>query len=445
MASVREIVNTVRPSTVELTGGRRDYDALIDLIGEARFVLLGEASHGTHEFYRARAEITQRLITEKGFRAVAVEADWPDAYRVNRYVRGLSDDAEPVDALGDFLRFPTWMWRNADVLDFVGWLREYNHSSGAQSAMAGFYGVDLYSLFSSIEAVIRYLDKVDPDAATRARQRYACFDHFNDDTQMYGYATTFGMAQPCEDEVVEQLVELRRKLGEYAKGGGHVPPDEAFFAEQNARLVINAERYYRSMFSGRVNSWNLRDAHMADTIAALASHMERQRIAPKIVVWAHNSHLGDARATEMGRGGELNVGQLLRERYGDEVCNVGFSTYSGTVTAASDWDAPAERKTVRDAIAGSYEDILHAMHAGNFMLPLRGNASAALLEEERLERAIGVIYLPETERQSHYFLASLPRQFDAIVHFDRSRAVEPLERRELVHTAEAPETYPSAL
>ena len=445
MTSVREIVNTIRPTLVEMSGGRADHDALLGLIGDARFVLLGEASHGTHEFYRARAEITQRLIAEKGFRAVAVEADWPDAYRVNRYVRSLNDDGEPIDALGDFVRFPTWMWRNADVLDFVGWLREFNDRAGGQAGKTGFYGVDLYSLFSSIEAVIKYLDKVDPEAARRARKRYACFDHFNDDTQMYGYATTFGMAQSCEDEVVEQLVEFRRKAAEYSRRDGQIPPDEAFFAEQNARLVINAERYYRSMFSGRVNSWNLRDAHMADTIAALASHLERQGIDPKIVVWAHNSHLGDARATEMARAGELNVGQLLRERYGNAVRNIGFSTYSGTVTAAWDWDGAAERKTVRDAIPGSYEDVLHETHANDFMLPLRDNAAAAVLEEERLERAIGVIYLPETERQSHYFFASLPRQFDAIIHFDRSRAVEPLERRELVHTTQAPETYPSAL
>jgi erythromycin esterase-like protein len=403
-----------------------------------------EASHGTHEFYQQRAEITKRLIAEKGFKAVAVEADWPDAYRVNRFVRNLSDDAEPIEALSDFKRFPTWMWRNADVLDFTGWLREYNDRIGRNINKVGFYGVDLYSLFSSIEAVISYLDKVDPEAARRARQRYACFDHFNDDSQLYGYATTLGIAQSCEDEVVAQLVDFRKKASEYAQRDGRIPPDEAFFAEQNARLVQNAERYYRSMFS-RGNSWNLRDQHMAETIGALAEHLRRQGTEPKVVVWEHNSHLGDARATEMGKRGELNVGQLIRERYGDDARNIGFTTWGGSVTAATDWDGPAERKRVRPGMAGSYEALFHDVGGHDFFLPLRGNPSAAALEEERLERAIGVIYLPETERQSHYFFASLPRQFDAVLHFDESRAVEPLERWEIMHTAELPETYPSAL
>jgi len=440
-----DVIAAIRPSIRELTGSPGDYDALLDLIGPAHFVLIGEASHGTHEFYQQRAEITKRLIAEKGFKAVAVEADWPDAYRVNRYVRNLSDDAEPVEALSDFKRFPTWMWRNADVLDFIGWLREYNDRVTRNTQKVGFYGVDLYSLFSSIEAVISYLEKVDAEAARRARQRYACFDHFNDDSQMYGYATTLGVAQSCEDEVVTQLIDFRRKAAEYAQRDGRIPPDEAFFAEQNARLVQNAERYYRSMFSGRANSWNLRDQHMAETIGALAGHLRSQGIDPKIVVWEHNSHLGDARATEMSRRGELNVGQLIRERYGDDARSIGLTTWGGSVTAATDWDGPAERKRVRPALAGSYEALFHQLGGRNFFLPLRNNRSAAALDEERLERAIGVIYRPDTERQSHYFFASLPRQFDAVLHFDDSRAVEPLERWELMHTAEVPETYPSTL
>ena len=410
----------------ELTGSRRDYDDLLALIGDAHFVLIGEASHGTHEFYRDRAEITKRLIAEKGFNAVAVEADWPDAYRVNRFVRRISDDAEPVEALGDFKRFPTWMWRNADVLDFIGWLREYGRD-------VGFYGVDLYSLFTSIEKVIQYLDEVDPEAARRARQRYGCFDHFGEDSQMYGYATTLGVSKSCEDEVVAQLMELRRKTAEYA-------PEDAFFVEQNARLIANAERYYRSMFAGRVSSWNLRDTHMADTIDALASYLRQRTGGAKIVVWEHNSHLGDARATEMGKGGELNVGQLIRERHGDDARLIGFTTYTGTVTAASDWDGPAERKNVRPALSGSYEELFHRVGVPNFWLkPGRQHVDA------RLERAIGVIYLSQTERASHYFHASLTHQFDAIIHYDTTRAVEPLERWPLEHTAEAVETYPSAV
>lgn len=445
MDDTRDVINAIRPTTRELTGAHSDYDSLLALIGDAHFVLLGEASHGTHEFYRQRAEITQRLIAKKGFNAVAVEADWPDAYRINRFVRNLSEDAEAVEALGDFKRFPTWMWRNADVLDFIGWLREFNDRIPSNDRKVGFYGVDLYSLFTSIEQVIQYLDKVDPEAARRARARYGCFDHFNENSQAYGYAASFGISQSCEDEVVAQLVDFRRRAADYASRDGRIPPDEAFFAEQNARLIANAERYYRSMFAGRVSSWNLRDEHMTDTIDALAEHLRRRRIEPKIVVWAHNSHLGDARATEMGKRGELNVGQLVRERHGDDARLIGFSTYTGTVTAASDWDGPAERKNVRPGLRGSYETLFHEMGIENVYVPLRGNAAAAALEQARLQRAIGVIYLPQTERMSHYFFTSLPRQFDALLHFDDTRAVEPLERWELVHTAEAPETYPSAV
>lgn len=445
MSSDRQIIDAIRPSAHELTGSAHDYDPLLDLIGDAHFVLLGEASHGTHEFYRERAAITQRLIAEKGFSAVAVEADWPDAYRVNRFVRALGDDAESVESLADFKRFPTWMWRNADVLDFIGWLREYNDRFDRNIRKTGFYGVDLYSLFSSMEAVIRYLDKVDPAAAQRARERYSCFDHFGENSQQYGYATTLGLSASCESEVVAQLVDFRRKAAEYGQRDGSIPPDEAFFAEQNARLVQNAERYYRSMFGGRVSSWNLRDQHMVDTITALANHLRRQGIDPKIVVWEHNSHLGDARATEMGQSGELNVGQLMRERYGDDVRSAGFTTYTGTVTAASNWDGPAERKHVRPGLPGSYEALFHDFGMPNFLLPLRDNALAAPLDSGRLERAIGVIYLPETERRSHYFFASLPRQFDAVMHFDVTRGVEPLERWELLHTGELPETYPSTV
>ena len=445
MDEERPTAVALRPAVRELTGSTRDYDSLLGLIEGAHLVLLGEASHGTHEFYRERAEITKRLIAEKGFRAVAVEADWPDAYRVNRYVRGIGNDAEAAEALGDFKRFPTWMWRNADVLDFVGWLREFNDQIMSNDQRVGFYGVDLYSLFTSIEAVIRYLDQVDPVAARRARYRYSCFEHYGEDSQAYGYAASFGMSPSCEDAVVAQLVDFQRKAAEYATRDGHIPPDEAFFAEQNARLVANAERYYRSMFTGRVSSWNLRDEHMADTIDALAQHMRRRGVDPKIVVWEHNSHLGDARATEMHSRGEWNVGQLMRERHGEDVRSIGFTSSSGTVTAASDWDGPAERKQVRPALAGSYEALFHNVGVPQFWLPFRGNPAAGLLEKQRLERAIGVIYLPQSERVSHYFFASLPHQFDGVIHIDVSRAVEPLERWELVHTGEAPETYPTAI
>jgi erythromycin esterase-like protein len=429
-----------------LTGAKQDYDPLIELIGDARFVLLGEASHGTHEFYHQRAQITKRLITEKGFAAVAVEADWPDAYRVNRYVRGASHDSETVDALADFKRFPAWMWRNADVLDFVGWLRQYNDNLPTQEKRVGFYGLDLYSLHSSIEAVLGYLDKVDPKAARHARYRYSCFEDFGEDTQRYGYAAGFGLTESCEEEVVSQLVELQLRAAELARRDGRVAADEFFFAEQNARLVKNAEQYYRSMFRGRISSWNLRDRHMAETLDALVAHLDGQNQGAKIVVWEHNSHLGDARATEMSERGEWNVGQLVREKYGDQAKLVGFSTDSGTVTAASDWGGPAERKRVRPALAGSYEALFHEVDHDRFLLRLRkGDKVFESLRTPQLERAIGVIYRPETERVSHYFYARLSEQFDAILHFDQTRAVEPLERTSQWDRGEMPETYPSGI
>jgi erythromycin esterase-like protein len=422
-----------------------DYDALIDAIGEARLVLIGEASHGTHEFYHHRAAITRRLITEKDFNVVAVEADWPDAYRVNRFVRALSDDRDAGAALSDFRRFPTWMWRNSDVLEFSGWLRNHNDRMKRNEEKTGFYGVDLYSLFSSIEAVLVYLDKVDPKAAAVARERYSCFEHFGEDSQAYGYATSSGMRPSCEEEVVEQLVALRRKAAEYASRNGSIPPDELFFAEQNARLVTNAERYYRTMFGGRVSSWNLRDEHMADTIDALDQHFSRSGRKAKIVIWAHNSHLGDAHATEMSQRGELNVGQLARERHGRDAFLIGFSTYSGTVTAADNWDEPPQKKRVRPALSGSYEELLHEVSPSDYYLLLRESAVAEALREPRLQRAIGVIYRPSTERMSHYFEARLPEQFDAILHFDSTQAVVPLEPTEQWHTGEAPETYPTGI
>lgn len=430
-----------------LKGASDDYDSLMELIGDARFVLLGEATHGTHEFYRERAEITKRLITEKGFTAVAAEADWPDAYRVNRYVRGADDDPDCDRALCGFERFPTWMWRNTDVVEFIDWLRAYNAAQTQERAKVGFYGLDLYSLFTSIDEVLNYLDKVDPEAARRARVRYACFDHYREDTQRYGYAAGFGISESCEQHVIRQLQELRKKAPEYRKQDGQLAADEFFYAEQNARLVLNAERYYRAMFESRISSWNLRDEHMSDTLGALAMHLSQPDRPAKIAVWAHNSHIGDARATEIGQQGEWNIGQLARERYGNDAVLIGFSTYAGTVTAASEWGAPAEKKRVRPGLEGSYEEAFHQTGISHFMLPLRRQTHAVkeLSARSRLERAIGVIYLPETERQSHYFFSNLPQQFDAVLHFDETCAVEPLEISAKWETGEAPETYPAGV
>ncbi len=436
------VVNAIRRAAHRLTGEATDFDPLLNLVGDSRLVLIGEASHGTHEFYRLRAEITKRLIAEKGFNAVAVEADWPDAYRINQFVRFQGKDQDAIDALAGFRRFPAWMWRNADVLDFVGWLRNYNEHR--HSGRAGFYGLDLYSLHASIRAVLDFLDKVDPEAARRARYRYACFEDFGEDTQAYGYAASFGLSKSCEDEVISQWMEMRQRATDLARRDGHAFPDEFFFAEQNARLVKNAEEYYRSMFRERISSWNLRDTHMAETLDALVQHLGASHA--NIVVWAHNSHLGDARATEMGQHGELNLGQLVRQRYSKQSVSIGFTTYTGTVTAASEWDGPAERKHVRPALPGSYEALFHTTGMAKFLLlPSEHDDTRLLLREPRLERAIGVIYQPRSERQSHYFHAQLPDQFDAILHFDETRAVEPLERTTAWEAGEVPETYPSAL
>jgi erythromycin esterase-like protein len=441
------LIDLVQEAAHPLTGSAADYDPLIGLIGDARFVLLGEASHGTHEFYRERALITQRLIQERGFTAVAAEADWPDAYRVNCYVRGESRDAGPEEALRGFRRFPAWMWRNTDVVDFVRWLRTHNDALPPGAQRAGFYGLDLYSMYASIEAVLAYLDRVDPQAAGRARSRYACFDHYGEDSQAYGYAASFDLTQSCEQQAIQQLVELQQKAPEYMSRNGRVAEDEFFYAEQNARVVRNAEAYYRSMFRRRVSSWNLRDRHMAQTLDELVAHLDRQGEPAKVVVWAHNSHLGDARATQMGVAGELNLGQLVRERYGRDSVLIGFTTYSGSVTAASDWGGPAERKRARPALPESYETLFHNLGIPRLALRLRdAGRAASALRDPRLERAIGVIYRPETERLSHYFHARLSDQFDAVLHFDRTHAVEPLERTsEWEAGEEAPETFPTGI
>jgi len=429
-----------------LTGAGEDYDRLLELVGDARFVLLGEASHGTHEFYQNRAEITKRLIEEKGFTAVAVEADWPDAYRVNRYVNRMSDDVDAIEALTDFKRFPAWMWRNTVVVEFAEWLRARNDTLAPDDPRAGFYGLDLYSLHASMEAVLRYLEKVDPERAKQARDRYACFDQFGEDAQTYGYLTALGLTKSCEDEVIKELVELQRRAIDYARRDGRVAEDQFFEAVQNARVVKNAEEYYRAMFLGDVSSWNLRDRHMVETLEALVAHLKSRAGSAKVAVWAHNSHLGDARATDMARRGELNVGQLVRERNGRDAVLIGFTTHHGTVTAASNWDAPAERKYVRPALPGSHELAFHDTEIPRFLMTLRERDNVPkVLREPRLERAIGVIYRPDTERASHYFYAQLPDQFDAVIHFDETRAVEPLDYSAEWEAGELPETFPFAV
>ncbi len=437
-------VSGLATAATPLTGRADDYDALLDLIGDASFVLLGEATHGTQEFYRARAEISRRLIAEKGFGAVAVEGDWPPAYRVNRFVRGWGEDGDAEAALDGFGRFPLWMWRNTEMVEFIGWLRAYNRDLPPRRR-AGFYGLDLYSLYDSVAEVIAYLERVDPAAAQRARRYYACLEHADGASaeQDYGYGVRLGMRPSCEDAVVAQLVELRRWAAEYTPRDGLEAEEARFAAEHNALVVANAEEYYRIMFAGRASGWNVRDRHMIETLHALHEHLSRHGSAARIVVWAHNSHVGDARATAMSACGEHNIGQLARQRYGNDTVLVGFTTYAGTVTAANDWDEPAQRKRVRPALAGSYERLFHEVPHERFFLPLRNAAATqALGTTQRLQRAIGVIYRPESELASHYFHCRLSRQFDAVFHFDHTRALEPLERTAEWERGEAPDTYP---
>ena len=439
-------IRNLRQHAGPLTGAEADFDGLLELIGESSVVLIGESSHGTHEFYRMRAEITKRLILEKGFNSVAIEADWPDAYHVNRFVRGESDDLDAVEALSGFERFPSWMWRNADVLDFIGWLRDHNEHVYSSDHQVGFYGLDLYSIHKSMDEVVAYLEERDPAEAAKARELYGCLDRFGRDPQNYGLLASSGVGESCQAEVIQQLADLRAKEVEYLAKNGSVAADEFFFAKQNALVVKNAEQYYRKMFRSHISSWNLRDEHMMEVLVDLIAHLQSQTGSAKVVVWAHNSHVGDARATEMSWRGEYNIGQLAREAFSSQCRLIGFTTYTGTVTAASGWHLPAERKLVVPGLEGSYEKLFHQVGIPDFWLDLtEGSPASEILRKPHLERAIGVVYVPETERESHYFEANLVDQFDAVIHCDLTRAVEPLERKTAWQRDEVPETYPGGL
>lgn len=410
-----------------------EFGAMFDRFGDARIVLLGEATHGTSEFYAARAAITRHLIVHHGFNLVAVEGDWPDAARIDDYVRHHAGRPKRGDP---FIRFPTWMWRNAEVLQFADWLRRHNEPL-APDKRTSFRGLDVYSLGESIHAVLHYLDKVDPDRARSARQSYGCLTPWQDEPQQYGRAVLSGMRDSCEDFAVEQLKELLASRVAYMEADG-----EAYFdAEQNARIVRAAERYYRIMYRGATESWNLRDRHMFDTLQALLAHQKDTRA----VVWAHNSHVGDARATAMGWQGEFNIGELCRTAYGEQSVLIGFGTDTGTVAAASDWGGAMEVKAVRPAREGSFEHAFRQSGIARSLTDWRNGANRELvsaLSHPRLERAIGVIYRPETELQSHYFEAVMAEQFDAFVWFERTSAVTPLGHE---RPQGSPETYPFGL
>ena len=422
-----------------------DVDAIARAASEAHVVLLGEASHGTREFYALRAAITRQLIERYGFDGVALEADWPDMLRAHRWVQGGMQDANARQALENFRRFPQWMWRNREFLRLVQWLRSYNDLQPTHKR-AGLYGLDLYSLHGSVQSVLAYLEAHEPDQVEAARRRYGCFDHFIEDPQRYGQAAHFGLSEGCQREVLQQLqAMMARSVPRIEEGAQR--EDELFHAQLNALVVRNAERYYRIMFEGSTASWNQRDRHMGQVLQRLREHLTRTRGHPaRLVVWAHNSHLGDARATEVSGYGQLNLGQLVREASGPgESFILGFSTDHGSVAAASDWDEPVQFKRVTPARHDSWEGLLHDTGLDLFLLPLGGDELQRLLAPPRLERAIGVIYRPETERASHYFEASLSQQFDAVLHVDRSHALHPLDGAAPPQALEEPETFPSGL
>ncbi len=425
-----------------------DLDPLIDAIGDARCVLLGEASHGTSEFYTWRTRLSRRLILEKGFHFIAVEGDWPDCYRVNRYVKqraGAGRSARQV--LDAYERWPTWMWANQEVEELAEWLAEDNRSrvdrraSRFDRAKVGFYGLDVYSLWESMRAVVGYLDRVDPEAAHRARNAYECFAPFEENESEYAHATLLVPA-PCEEEVVRTLADLRKRGASYYDGG----EEEYFNAEQNALVARNAEHYYRTMVRGGAASWNVRDGHMFETLERLmALHGE----SSKAIVWEHNTHVGDARYTDMAADGMFNIGQLARERIGEAATFiVGFSSHRGSVIAGDAWGSAMRSMTVPPGRPGSYEDLLHRVaeetEASDLLLLLRGARAIPELAEARGHRAIGVVYRPRFEQYGNYVPTVLPRRYDALLFIDRSAAVRPIHPFEPA-PAEVPDTYPSGM
>lgn len=436
-APQRERLGAIIAESCEVIGDieRVPLEGLLDRIGGARIVLIGEATHGTSEFYRMRARITRELIDHRAFNIVAIEGDWPDVAMIDRHVRGRSG---PPLREPPFARFPTWMWRNRETQDFVDWLAQHNRAAASRDEQVSVCGLDLYSLNNSIGAVLEYLERVDPAAASAARVRYGCFSPWEMDPATYGRATVSGALPGCEREAVAMLTSLLSRRMDYLARDG----EDFFDAQRNATVIREAERYYRVMYYGSRESWNLRDRHMFDTLEAVLAHRGE---GARAVVWAHNSHVGDASATEMGARGEINIGQLARQTFGPGAFNIGMGTDHGAVAAAANWDEPMRIMSVRPAHEDSYEHLCHETGVGAFLLPLRRPLGSGLREAllpPRLERAIGVIYRPETELPSHYFQASLPAQFDEYIWFDETAAVKPLRSHE---AAGVPETYPFAM
>lgn len=401
------------------------YRPLLERARDADVVLIGAATSGTMEFQRVRAELTQHLLRDCGFSALAIDADWPNTYRLNRFVHGSSEDADALTSLSEFQRFPAWIWRNQGFVDFLNWLRERNLGLPVDDR-AGVFGLDLCSLERSRARVLAYLDGVDAEAAARARERYSCFDFVGHEAKEYGYAVAFGIAKDCESEVVQQLIEMRSQSAERIARGGHLLCDSEFSALQDARTVLNAERYYRQMFSDTLGAWNAREFHMFHTLQELRTHLARRSESPKIVVWAHNSHVGDVNALVRADEDERSLGELVRQAYPGRSVLVGMTTYEGTVTAADSWEGTVEPKRLLPAVADSIESRFHATGLAKFVLEVRGAPEALALDSDLLERSVGPVYRPDIERSKHYQHVRVGRQFDFLIHLDVTRAVPPL-------------------
>jgi erythromycin esterase len=427
----------------------QDLDPLMERIGDARYVLLGEASHGTSEYYTWRAELSKRLIREKGFSFIAVEGDWPDCYRVNRYVKAYPESGDNAhDVLHAFDRWPTWMWANREIVDLAEWLRRYNDQRRVPvDRKVGFYGLDVYSLWDSMRAVVDYLDRIDPQLAAGAKRAYLCFEPYHEDEQEYARAT-YLVPTSCEDEAVSVLRALRGKAPAYKEDGR-----EAYFnAEQNAFVARNAELYYRTMVRGGPDSWNVRDRHMVETLDRLMAHHVQLNPNAKAIVWEHNTHIGDARFTNMASGGMVNVGQLVRQGHDvDGVVLVGFGSHRGSVIAGEEWGAPMQRMRVPDARTGSWEDVMHLALTGNesihdaalVVFADADDGGIAELDEPIAHRAIGVVYDPDHERWGNYVPTMMARRYDAFVFVDETHALSPLHMP--VRVGDVPETFPSGM
>jgi erythromycin esterase-like protein len=407
----------------------------MERIGDARYVLLGEASHGTSEYYVWRMWLSQRLIREKGFKFIAVEGDWPDCYQVNRYIKGYPDSGKSArDVLQAFDRWPTWMWANWEIVALAEWLRKYNLAVPEEKRI-GFYGLDVYSLWESMDAVMQYLQRMDGSAVEAARKAYRCFEPFGEDVQEYARATASFVPETCEQEAAAMLAALRRELPDWSRDGG----EAHFVAEQNALIVKNAETYYRTMVRGGPESWNVRDRHMVETLDRL---MEFHDSDAKAIVWEHNTHIGDARATDMALSGMVNVGQLVRQAHrADDVAVVGFGSHRGQVIAGRQWGAPMERMRVPEAQPGSWEAVLHGASQNDKLMLMDDCAGSPVSRFQLGHRAIGVVYEPAFESWGNYVPSVLPERYDAFLYIDESRALHPLHIKPRPD-AEPPETYP---